>query len=103
MRLFRPTRLLPNSTSGGWYIDLDEPTPGERVHEIPVWVDTSGIKGIDHIAKPGLLKRVIAGSPLVQSPTRTLTPALRKAERTASRSIAPASLALHVRHQSAVK
>ena len=47
-------------------------------------------------------KRVIAGSPLVQSPTR-LDPGLANASRTSSRSIAAASLTLQVRHQSAVK
>src|SRR5690606_19949312 len=47
--------------------------------------------------------RVMTGSPLVQSPTRVMTPFFLKAFCTDSRLIAPASFALHERHQSAVK
>ena len=46
---------------------------------------------------------VIPASRRVQSPRSTCTPALAKAARVPSRSIAPASLTLQVRHQSAVK
>ncbi len=45
----------------------------------------------------------MAGSPLVQSPASTFTPACLNASRTSARSIAASSLTLHVRHQSAVK
>jgi hypothetical protein len=46
---------------------------------------------------------VISESPFVQSPANTFTPAALNASRTGWRSIAAASLTLHVRHQSAVK